>query len=68
MSGDGAFMMWAGRRVEWPMVHPAFREIFAFGLHGPELCAELAIHPMFPLTEEIERVRLIINEREGALV
>lgn len=68
MSGEGAFMMWAGRRVEWAMVHPAFREIFAFGLHGPELCAEHGIHPMFPLTDEIERVRLIINEREGALV
>lgn len=68
MSGDGAFMMWAGRRVEWPMVHPALREIFAFGLHGAEICAEHGIHPMFPLGEEIETVRQIINDREEALV
>lgn len=68
MSGEGAFMMWSGRRVEWPMVHPAFREIFAFGLHGAELCAEFGIHPMFPLSEEVEQIRQIIHDREEALV
>lgn len=65
--GDQPFMQWAGRRVEWEMVHPELREIFAFGVHGPEICIEHNIHPMFPTSAEIGTVRRIINDLEEAL-
>jgi hypothetical protein len=68
MSGDGAFMYFAGRRVEWQMVHPAFQRTFAFNVHGPELCLDLNIHPQFPTAYEIDAIQRIIRKREEALV
>jgi len=68
MSGDGAFMFFAGRRVEWEMVHPAFRQMFAFNIHGPGLCIDLGVHPMFPMSWEIDAIAAEIRRREEALV
>ncbi len=68
MSGDGAFMWYAGKRIEWEMVHPALKRIFSFGLHGPELCLNLGVHPQFPTVQEIEAIERIIRKREEALV
>ncbi len=68
MTGDGAFMYFAGRRVEWQMVHPAFQRTFAFNVHGPELCLDLNVHPQFPTAYEIDAIERIIRKREEALV
>jgi hypothetical protein len=68
MTGDGAFMWYAGKRIEWEMVHPAFKRIFSFGLHGPELCLDLNVHPQFPTAFEIDAIQRIICQREAALV
>jgi hypothetical protein len=68
MSADGSFMHFNGRRVEWEQLHPAFQSMFAFGIHGPEVCLDLNIHPMFPTTAEIETVGRTIRELEEALV
>jgi hypothetical protein len=50
------------------MVHAAFKNTFAFGLHGPELCLDLNIHPQFPTALEIDAIQRIIRQREEALV
>jgi hypothetical protein len=42
--------------------------MFAFGLHGPELCLTLGIHPMFPMSWEIDAIAAEIRHREEALV
>jgi hypothetical protein len=68
MSPDSPFMYYAGRRVEWEQIHPAFKSMFAFGLHGPELCLTLGIHPMFPMSWEIDAIAAEIRRREEALV
>lgn len=68
MSGDGAFMYYNGRRVEWEQVHPDFKNTFAFGVHGPELCLRLGVHPMFPMQVELDFVREKIRQLEEALV
>lgn len=67
MSGDGAFMYWAGRRVEWPMLHPEFKNTFGFMVRGADVCRELDIHPMFPTTAEIAAVVAEVNRQEEAL-
>lgn len=64
---DQPFMMWAGRAVEWTMLHPEFKSIFGFIVHGADVCQNLDIHPMFPITEEIERVKQEIQSIEDAL-
>jgi hypothetical protein len=61
-------MYYAGRRVEWEQLHPAFKRTFAFNIHGAELCLDLGVHPMFPTTPEIDAVCGIIAKREEALV
>jgi hypothetical protein len=68
MSADGAFMFFNGRRVEWEMLHPAFKGMFAFNVHGAELCLQHNIHPMFPSTEEICRVNKDIRVLEDSLL
>jgi hypothetical protein len=60
-------MEWCGRRVEWEQLHPAFQRLFGFTVHGPELCLELHVHPIFPTTEEIEIITKKINDLEEAL-
>ena len=67
MSGE-PFMFFAGKRIEWQMVHAAFKHTFAVGLHGPELCLDLNIHPQFPTALEIDAIQRIIRQREEALV
>jgi hypothetical protein len=62
------FMYWAGRRVEWEMLHPIFKNTFAFNIHGKQLCVEMDIHPMFPTTEEINRLTAEINRLEESLL
>jgi hypothetical protein len=62
------FMYWAGRRVEWEMLHPVFKNTFAFGIHGKELCVEMDIHPMFPKSDEIFRLTKEIFRLEKALL
>ena len=64
---DQPFMMWSGRRVEWQMLHPEFKSIFGFIVHGADVCRMLDIHPMFPVSGEIEQVRNEIESRESAL-
>lgn len=64
---DQPFMMWSGRRVEWQMLHPEFKNIWGFIVHGADVCQSFGIHPMFPMSEEIERVRSEIQSREDAL-
>jgi hypothetical protein len=68
MSGEGAFMWFNGRRVEWEQIHPAFKAIFAFNIHGPGLCIDLGVHPMFPMSWEIDAIAAEIRRREEALV
>ena len=68
MSGDGSFMWYAGRRVEWEQLHPAFKAMFAFNSHGPELCLELGVHPLFPMQVEIDFIGQKIRQLEEALV
>jgi hypothetical protein len=68
MSGDGAFMVYAGKRIEWQMVHPAFQQIFAFNIHGPSLCLDCGIHPQYPNDMEVEFVERTIRQKEEALV
>jgi hypothetical protein len=68
MSPGHSFMHYSGRRVEWEQVHPEFKRTFAFGLHGPDLCRQYQIHPMFPMSEEITFLRGKIQDLEEALV
>lgn len=46
-------MTWNGRAVEWTMLHPEFKSMWAFLVHGAEACRALDVHPMFPTTAEI---------------
>lgn len=62
------FMSWNGRRVEIEQLHPEFKRLVGFCVHGPEICQERNIHPMFPTSDEIADVRRVISEREEALV
>ena len=68
MTPDGAFMWYSGRRVEWEQVHPDFKNTFAFNIHGPGLCLDLGVHPMFPMQVELDFVREKIRQLEEALV
>lgn len=67
MSADGAFMYWAGRRVEWQMLHPEFQKTFGFMVRGADVCREMDVHPMFPTGAEIDAVVSEINRQEAAL-
>ncbi len=68
MNGDGAFMWYSGKRIEWEMLHPAFKSIFAFNIHGPELCLKLGVHPQFPTAFEVDFIAKKIAAIEEALV
>lgn len=59
-----AFMTWNGRRVEWQMLHPEFKKLWGFLIHGSEACAALEVHPMFPTTPEIAAVAAYLAARE----
>ncbi len=50
------------------MLHPVFKNTFAFSVHGRQLCVEMDIHPMFPTTEQINKLTAEINRLEESLV
>lgn len=66
MEGNGVAVMinWNGKRIEFEMLHPAFKNIFGWSVCGEEACRELNVHPMFPTTEEINAVTQYIANSE----
>ena len=57
-------IIWNGKRIEFEMLHPAFKNTFGWTICGEEACRELEVHPMFPTTEEINAVKQYIANSE----
>lgn len=57
-------IIWNGKRIEFEMLHPAFKNTFGWAICGEEACRELEVHPMYPTTEEINAVQQYIANSE----